>query len=53
MIGLFADYFFFVDMYLIAMIIIGSVVIYPMKNMAYIDALLFASGSATQSGLNT
>lgn len=40
-------------MYLITMMIIGSVIIYPYKNMAYIDALLFASGSATQSGMNT
>lgn len=42
----------FVDLYFLSVIIIGSLIIYPMKNMAYIDALLFASGGATQSGLN-
>lgn len=42
-----------VDLYFLSVIIIGSVIIYPMKNMAFIDALLFASGGATQSGLNT
>lgn len=26
---------------------------YPVKNMEYIDALFFASGACTQSGLNT
>ncbi|KAJ4293347.1 low affinity potassium transporter [Kalmusia sp. IMI 367209] len=40
-------------MYIIIMALIGSVVLYPVKNMAYIDALFFASGGATQSGLNT
>ncbi|KAI5780922.1 cation transport protein-domain-containing protein [Geopyxis carbonaria] len=39
--------------YIIGIIILGSIVIYPMKNMRYIDALFFASGAATQSGLNT
>ena len=28
-------------------------ILYGKKNIAYIDALFFASGSATQSGLNT
>lgn len=40
-------------MYLISMTILGSVIIYPSKNMAYVDALFFACGAATQSGLNT
>lgn len=40
-------------LYIVSVIILGSVIIYPMKNMAYIDALVFASGSATQSGINT
>ncbi|KAH8146762.1 uncharacterized protein LAJ45_09136 [Morchella importuna] len=40
-------------LYIVSIIILGSVIIYPMKNMAYIDALVFASGSATQSGINT
>ncbi|KAG0637192.1 cation transport protein-domain-containing protein [Tuber brumale] len=39
--------------YVIGMVIIGSIIIYPYKNMRYIDALFFASGGATQSGLNT
>lgn len=43
---------FFVDLYFLTVIIVGSVMLYPIKNMAYIDALLFASGGATQSGLN-
>ncbi|KAJ4993502.1 potassium ion transporter [Stagonosporopsis vannaccii] len=39
--------------YLVVMTLIGSVIMYGTKNMAYIDALFFASGAATQSGLNT
>ncbi|PSN74774.1 hypothetical protein BS50DRAFT_567559 [Corynespora cassiicola Philippines] len=35
------------------MTLIGSIIIYPGGGMSYIDALFFASGSATQSGLNT
>ncbi|KAF2816340.1 high affinity potassium transport protein [Mytilinidion resinicola] len=38
--------------YLISLSLIGSVMLYPAGGMAYIDALLFASGSCTQSGLN-
>ena len=40
-------------MYIIVLTLIGSVVLYPVKNLPYIDALFFASGGATQSGLNT
>ncbi|OAG04634.1 potassium transport protein TRK1/TRK2 [Paraphaeosphaeria sporulosa] len=40
-------------MYIVSMALIGSVILYPAKDMAYIDALFFASGGATQSGLNT
>ncbi|KAF4555048.1 putative low-affinity potassium transport protein 1 [Elsinoe fawcettii] len=40
-------------LYLISMIILGSIIIYPARLMPYIDALFFAAGSATQSGLNT
>lgn len=40
-------------MYIISMTLIGSIIIYPARNMPYIDALFFASGGATQSGLNT
>lgn len=40
-------------LYLISMTIIGSILLYPAGGLAYIDALFFASGAATQSGLNT
>ncbi|KAJ5754331.1 hypothetical protein N7533_003874 [Penicillium manginii] len=39
--------------YIIAWAIIGSIILYPQGNIAYIDALFQAAGSATQSGLNT
>jgi hypothetical protein len=42
-----------VDAYIIFQTLLGSVVMYSGSNLAYIDALFFASGSATQSGLNT
>lgn len=35
------------------MAFLGSIIIVAAGDMAYIDALFFASGSATQSGLNT
>ena len=35
------------------MTLLGSIVMYGARNMDYIDALFFASGAATQSGLNT
>jgi hypothetical protein len=35
------------------MAIVGSILLYPAGGMDYIDALFFASGAATQSGLNT
>lgn len=41
------------DTYLIVMTLLGSVILYGRRNLAYIDALFFASGAATQSGLNT
>jgi Trk-type K+ transport system membrane component len=40
-------------MYLIGWTIIGSVMLYTIGGLPYIDSLFFASGSATQSGLNT
>ncbi|KAF2196523.1 potassium transport protein TRK1/TRK2 [Delitschia confertaspora ATCC 74209] len=40
-------------MYLVGWTLVGSIMLYPAGGMAYIDALFFASGSATQSGLNT
>ncbi|OCL02181.1 high affinity potassium transport protein [Glonium stellatum] len=38
--------------YLIGWALLGSVLMYPAGGLAYIDALYFASGAATQSGLN-
>ncbi|KAL8761368.1 MAG: hypothetical protein Q9184_002500 [Pyrenodesmia sp. 2 TL-2023] len=40
-------------LYILSLAIGGSILIYPVRNMDYIDALFFASGCATQSGLNT
>lgn len=40
-------------MYIILWSIVGSVVVYGGSGIPYIDALFFASGAATQSGLNT
>ncbi|KAK9479092.1 cation transport protein-domain-containing protein [Lipomyces japonicus] len=39
--------------YIIFLVIVGSIMIYPQGNIRYIDALFFAAGAATQSGLNT
>lgn len=39
--------------YIIGIAIIGSICVYPMRNMAYIDALFMATGAVTQAGLNT
>ncbi|KAL3476430.1 cation transport protein-domain-containing protein [Aspergillus californicus] len=39
--------------YIISMCLITSVIIFPGNDLAYIDALFFAAGAATQSGLNT
>ncbi|RCK62589.1 Low-affinity potassium transport protein [Candida viswanathii] len=38
--------------YIITMVILGSILIYPVKTTAYIDSLFFASGASTQAGLN-
>ncbi|KAH0258007.1 potassium transport protein TRK1/TRK2, partial [Aureobasidium melanogenum] len=40
-------------MYMLGLTIIGSIMIYPAGVTPYIDALFFAAGAATQSGLNT
>jgi Trk-type K+ transport system membrane component len=40
-------------MYLIGWTVVGSVMLYGIGGMMYIDSLFFASGAATQSGLNT
>ncbi|KIW68270.1 hypothetical protein PV04_04227 [Phialophora macrospora] len=39
--------------YMMGMALLGSVIIYGIGGMPYIDALFFASGACTQSGLNT
>ncbi|ODV86845.1 hypothetical protein CANARDRAFT_196115, partial [[Candida] arabinofermentans NRRL YB-2248] len=39
--------------YIISCCIFGSIIIYPTKNIAYIDCLLFATGASTQAGLNS
>jgi hypothetical protein len=38
---------------MLLMTLIGSILVYPAGGIDYIDALFFAAGSATQSGLNT
>ncbi|EAW14885.1 potassium ion transporter [Aspergillus clavatus NRRL 1] len=38
--------------YIIAMSLITSIIIYPGSELDYIDALFFCAGAATQSGLN-
>ena len=40
-------------LYMIGMSILISVILYGQGGMAYIDALFFAAGACTQSGLNT
>ncbi|ODQ79041.1 hypothetical protein BABINDRAFT_18187, partial [Babjeviella inositovora NRRL Y-12698] len=39
--------------YILTISILGSILIYPQKNIAYIDALFFAACAATQAGMNT
>lgn len=39
--------------YIISMTFLSSIIIYPGTELAYIDALFFSAGAATQSGLNT
>ncbi|KAL2788843.1 cation transport protein-domain-containing protein [Aspergillus keveii] len=39
--------------YIISVALISSIIIYPGNDLKYIDALFFAAGAATQSGLNT
>jgi potassium uptake Trk family protein len=40
-------------LYILGMTIVGSIMLFPAGGMPYIDALFFAAGMATQSGLNT
>lgn len=44
---------YFADVYMVTMALVGSVLLYPAGGLSYVDALFFASGAATQSGLNT
>ncbi|CAH2447662.1 Potassium transport system component [Komagataella phaffii CBS 7435] len=39
--------------YIITMVVLASIWIYPVKTIDYIDALFFAAGACTQAGLNT
>ncbi|KAL4747355.1 hypothetical protein BDW72DRAFT_183017 [Aspergillus terricola var. indicus] len=39
--------------YIISISLVTSIIIYPGNDLAYIDALFFSAGAATQSGLNT
>ncbi|KAL8659852.1 MAG: hypothetical protein Q9226_000217 [Calogaya cf. arnoldii] len=40
-------------LYILGLTVLGSILLFPAGNLRYIDALFFASGCATQSGLNT
>ncbi|KAK7203551.1 cation transport protein-domain-containing protein [Myxozyma melibiosi] len=39
--------------YIVMWSIVGSILIYPERNIPYIDSLILAAGASTQSGLNT
>ncbi|KAI5962331.1 TRK1 [Candida pseudojiufengensis] len=39
--------------YIITLVFLGSILMYPVKSIAYIDVLFFSSGASTQAGLNT
>ncbi|AAS53156.2 AFL218Cp [Eremothecium gossypii ATCC 10895] len=39
--------------YIITMALLCSILVYPVKNAAYIDVLFLSAGAATQGGLNT
>lgn len=47
------NFIFLHYVYIIGWAIVGSIILFPGSPIAYIDALFFASGAATQSGLNT
>lgn len=40
-------------LYIAVCIIVGSILIYPVRNLQYIDALFFAASACTQGGINT
>lgn len=39
--------------YIVTMVFLGSFVIYPMRNVSYVDVLFITGGASTQAGLNT
>ncbi|CAI5756040.1 unnamed protein product [Candida verbasci] len=39
--------------YVITLVFLGSILVYPVKSVPYIDVLFFTSGASTQAGLNT
>ena len=43
----------FADTYMIFMSLLGSVILFGIGGLDYVDALFFSMGAATQSGLNT
>ncbi|KAJ5737744.1 uncharacterized protein N7483_002869, partial [Penicillium malachiteum] len=47
------NFIFIHYIYIISWGIIGSIILYPAKNIDYTDALFLSVGAATQSGLNT
>lgn len=47
------NFIFLHYVYIISSAIIGSIIVYPGSEIAYIDALFLAAGAASQSGLNT
>lgn len=47
------NFIFLHYVYIISSALVGSVIVYPGSEIAYIDALFLSAGAATQSGLNT
>ena len=39
--------------YIMTMVFLGSVLVFPCHNLKYVDALFFTAGASTQAGLNT
>ncbi|KAI5954570.1 TRK1 [Candida jiufengensis] len=39
--------------YIITLVFVGSILLYPVKTIPYIDVLFFSGGASTQAGLNT
>ncbi|KAL2863235.1 potassium ion transporter [Aspergillus lucknowensis] len=47
------NFIFLHYVYIISMVFVCSIIIYPGSGLKYVDALFFSAGAATQSGLNT